>query len=76
MFMKGSAEIDISEISVVHKETEANSSDSVLHEALINFQTACLKQFKSYQEGVSMSLVEAEINKIREEILHHFQKKL
>lgn len=75
VFMKRS-DVIITETATVKKEEENKSPYNILlNKALNDFQDACLKQFKSYQDGVSMDMVEAEINNIRHAILSNYKEK-
>ena len=76
VFMKRSADVFILEGTNNTPAQSEPKSAAILAEALLNFQNACIKQFKSYQDGVSMDMIEAEITNIRNEILQHYRKKI
>ncbi|MDH5359885.1 MAG: hypothetical protein OEX03_04930 [Gammaproteobacteria bacterium] len=75
VFMKRSEDIAVGEVAVSPSNTKNNPYENILNRALLDFQGACLKQFKSYRDGVSMDMAEAEINSIREEIFQHYRDK-
>lgn len=76
VFMKRSEDVSVNESSTVASKTQNSPNADILDKALIDFQAACLKQFKSYRDGVSMDMAEAEIGQIRAEILEHYKDKL
>ena len=75
VFMKRSDVVDSENMSITKEEQTKSPYDTLLNQALNDFQGACLRQFKSYKDGVSMDIVEAEINTIRTEILRSYLEK-
>ena len=75
VFMKRSEDVILHEASETPPINAKKPGEELLHQALIDFQRACLNQFKSYRDGVSMDMAEAEINSIREEIFQYYQRK-
>lgn len=72
VFMKRSDTVLVGDAPAVKPDSQHSTPKNILDQALMSFQDACLKQFSSHQDGVSPSVIEAEINRIRKEILQHY----
>ncbi|MDH5183581.1 MAG: hypothetical protein OEX12_06770 [Gammaproteobacteria bacterium] len=76
IFMKRSDIVSVTDASTTKPAVQSRTYEKILDGALIDFQAACIKQYRSCQNGVSPDVAEAEINRIREEILHHYMQKI
>lgn len=72
VFMKRSDTVLVGDAPAVKSDSQHSTPKNILDEALMSFQDACLKQLSSHQDEVSPSVIEAEINRIRKEILQHY----